>query len=76
MSARGAFVLVIIVLGEICLLLDRALAHGEHRGNQSPPAKSARGQCMATAEVTEPPAGFAIVGYAARFPGAGDADEF
>ncbi|MBI2701341.1 MAG: SDR family NAD(P)-dependent oxidoreductase [Mycobacterium sp.] len=31
---------------------------------------------MATAEVTEPPAGFAIVGYAARFPGAGDADEF
>lgn len=30
----------------------------------------------ADAEVTEPPAGFAIVGYAARFPGAGDADEF
>lgn len=30
----------------------------------------------AEAEVTAPPAGFAIVGYAARFPGAGDADEF
>ncbi|OBJ89050.1 polyketide synthase [Mycobacterium gordonae] len=30
----------------------------------------------ADAEVTEPPAGFAIVGYAARFPGAGDAEEF
>ncbi|MDP7704960.1 SDR family NAD(P)-dependent oxidoreductase [Mycobacterium sp. TY815] len=30
----------------------------------------------ADAEVTAPPAGFAIVGYAARFPGAGDAAEF
>ncbi|MBX9639766.1 MAG: polyketide synthase, partial [Mycobacteriaceae bacterium] len=30
----------------------------------------------ADAEVTQPQAGFAIVGYAARFPGAGDADEF
>ncbi|WP_205873803.1 type I polyketide synthase [Mycobacterium camsae] len=30
----------------------------------------------AEAEVTAPPTGFAIVGYAARFPGAGDADEF
>lgn len=32
---------------------------------------------MSTAEgVMEPPSGFAIVGYAARFPGASDADEF
>lgn len=32
MSARGAFVLVIIAAGEIRLLLEQALAHGERRG--------------------------------------------